>query len=114
MEAIQLELFEVPETERIAGEVRTLEKSIDNVRRGIFARHEELAKKYMELRQDVERLNESIHIMREEIRAYREAFVSVGAGLAGLSGLRSTVFPVSSLMMDSQACSTALSGPNHR
>lgn len=65
MEAIQLELFEIPENEKMMGEIRDLEKSIANVRRGIFARHEELAKKYMELREEVERLTESLHLMKE-------------------------------------------------
>jgi len=66
VQAVQLELFEIPETERMMGEIRSLEKSVDNIRRGLFARHEELAKKYLELRDEVERLTESLHTMKEK------------------------------------------------
>ena len=113
MKAIQLELFEIPQEEKTLGELRSLEKTVDNLRRGIFGRHDELGKKFLELREEVERLQESVHLMREELRAYRESFVSVGTGVTVLSGLRSTVLPVSSLMIDSHACSTGLSAPSH-
>jgi len=115
MEAIQLELFEIPENEKMMGEIRSLEKSVDNVRRGLFARHDELAKKYMELRDEVERLTESLHIMRQEMKVYRTfGAAGVTIGVAGLSLLRSTVSPVSAFMTDSQASSTGLSGPSQR
>lgn len=117
MEAIQLELFEIPQEEKTLGELRSLEKTVDNLRRGMFGRHDELGKKFLELRGEVERLQESLHLMREELKAYRETFGSIGAcfgaGVAVLSGLRSTVSPVSALITSSQACSTGLSGPNH-
>ena len=55
---LQLDFFIKDETELLQLEMRELKKSSDKVRRGIFARHGELAKMYCEIKDgqcDIER-----------------------------------------------------------
>jgi hypothetical protein len=103
MSYIQADLFEMSETEKLRSEIRGLEKCLDNVRRGIFQRHDELGKKYMQLREEFES-------MTEKMRHYEAALFPVdAAGIGCLHvGQRLTDAPVSSLMISSQACSTGL------
>ena len=51
-----MDLFELTETEILRGQVRTIEKSVDNLRRGLFVRHDELAKKFLQVSEGFERL----------------------------------------------------------
>lgn len=51
MAVIQLDLFEPPPTEIdfIKADIEETKKSLGNVRRGIFSRHNDLSKLYIEL-----------------------------------------------------------------
>jgi Sec-independent protein translocase protein TatA len=116
MSSIQLELFEISEAERLKDEIRNLEKSLGNVRRGMFSRHDELEKKLVEARERNEKIEEALHQMTERMRRYEEAlFPELGStdlvAEGAESGLRSRFIPVSSLIMASQASSTGLSLP---
>lgn len=57
---MQLDLFEKDEVKLLREELERVRKSSDNVRRGIFARHDELAKKYLELYHEIESLKGSL------------------------------------------------------
>lgn len=46
--AAQLFLFEESETEKLNREVKELKESLNNLRKGMFARHNELFSLYME------------------------------------------------------------------
>lgn len=56
---VQLNIFEdsVSEEEHLRMELKQLRESQDNLRRGLFARHNELCNKYIELRMDYEKLS---------------------------------------------------------
>lgn len=58
----QLLLFDPPpnELQSLKDEVKTLKESQDKVRRGMFARHNELAKMYLELKNEHELLIQNI------------------------------------------------------
>lgn len=112
MSCVQMDLFELSEIENLRSEVRCLEKSMDNVRRGIFSRHDELSKKYMEMREEIEGLRATLYLMKDTMKHYEEAlfsteFVASGVGV----GVKSTTTPVSSFIISSQASSTGLSLP---
>ena len=115
MSNIQLELFEISETERLKDEIRGLEKSLGNVCRGMFSRHDELEKKLVETREKCEKFEDAIHQITERMRHYEEALFPVlagGVGAAGVEpGLSSMFMPVSSFMRSSQASSTGLFAP---
>ena len=116
MTSLQLELFEISETDRLKEEIRNLEKSLGNVRRGMFSRHDELEKKLTEAREREEKIEDALNQMTERMRHYEEALFpemgSTGLETEGVaSGLRSRFIPVSSLMIASQASSTGLSLP---
>lgn len=51
---MQLDLFEKDENILMNWEIQRIKESTENVRRGIFFRHNELAKKYLELKQEIE------------------------------------------------------------
>lgn len=51
---MQLDLFEKDEFVLLKEEVEKLHQSSENVRKGIFARYNELAKMYMSLRQEID------------------------------------------------------------
>lgn len=52
----QLSLFELSESEMITQRVEKIEKSSNAVRRGIFARHDELVKLYLKQQREIEEL----------------------------------------------------------
>ena len=55
--AVQLELFEeFSETDLLRKELADVKQRGENVRRGIFARHNELAKLFIELKDEVDKL----------------------------------------------------------
>lgn len=60
MENLQLILFEESQEEINRRELGTIKKQLDNVRKGLFARHTELAKKYMELYYEFEDLKREL------------------------------------------------------
>jgi hypothetical protein len=91
MSYIQQDLFEVSDTEKLRGEIRVVSKSLDNVRRGIFVRQEELAKRYVELREEMDGVKDAIRLMMSQIHHYESVLLSNEA-LA--SGLRSILTPV--------------------
>ena len=113
MACLQLELFERTPLEIVQGEVRDLDDSLGNVRRGMFKRHDELEKKFKESRDEIESLKDALHLMRDQMKHYEAALFpeSTGAFAEALSGLRSGFDPVSSSMMSSQSSSTGLSLP---
>lgn len=53
---MQLDLFERDEVKLLMREIAEVRERADNVRRGLFARHNELARLYLELRQEVDAL----------------------------------------------------------
>jgi len=56
--AIQLDLFrELSEVDILRKELEEVRSRNENVRKGIFARHNELAKLYIELSEKIEKLN---------------------------------------------------------
>ena len=58
---IQLELFDIrSETDILQEEIGELKKSQDKLRKGLFARHGELAKKYLEIHNRLEILEMNI------------------------------------------------------
>ena len=54
---MQLDLFMTSEAQLLRHEVATLKAELGNLRRGLFARHTELAKLYLELREGIDALN---------------------------------------------------------
>lgn len=58
--SIQLDFFEKDEIKLLMQEHMKLKQSCDNVRRGIFARHNELAKMYLELREEFDNFKLSL------------------------------------------------------
>lgn len=56
---IQLEFFDDSETIMLR-EIKTIKESTDKVRKGMFARHNELAKMYMDLLNRVEAIERGI------------------------------------------------------
>jgi hypothetical protein len=56
----QLEFFEIPEIEVLRNDVRFVKESSDKVRKSLFARHGELARKYMELHERLQILEKNI------------------------------------------------------
>ena len=57
---LQLELLDKSEMDLLRERVEKVQKSSDNVRRGIYARHAELAKMYMEVKHELDTLKEAI------------------------------------------------------
>jgi len=57
---MQLDLFEKDEIKLLREELKKVKDSSDSVRRGIFARHGELAKLYLALKEDLESLKISL------------------------------------------------------
>ena len=62
----QLELFSLNDVERLSIEVKKVKESSDNVRRGLFARHNELAKMYMDLHKKYEELCLYVNLQSRE------------------------------------------------
>lgn len=108
MTYVAMDLFDLTETEILRGQVRTIEKSVDNVRRGLFVRHDELSKRFNELREEVERLTGMISLMREQQKHYEAALFPTSSVT---SGLKSISAPVSFCMTSSHTSSTGLSLP---
>jgi hypothetical protein len=57
---MQLDLFVKDEVALLHEELHKVKTSSDNVRRGIFQRHDELAKKWLQLYQEVELLKQIV------------------------------------------------------
>jgi hypothetical protein len=108
MTYVQMELFEISEMEKLKSHVRVVERTVDNVRRGLFSRHDDLEKKYMDLRDEVEKLSNSLQTLFSQIKNYKEV---AGPVSPLFSTLRSTLAPISVAMTSSHASSTGLSLP---
>lgn len=120
MSCLQLELFERTEIEIVKSDLKDLEKSVGNVRRGMFSRHDELEKKQQEMREEMEKLKDALHLMKEEMKNYEAALFPTSPALTALpssplfstdEGVRSTFLPISSFITSSHASSTGLSLP---
>lgn len=61
----QLELFPLNDIERLSVEVKKVKESSDNVRKGLFARHNELAKMYIDLHKKYEELRLYVNMKPE-------------------------------------------------
>lgn len=114
MEYVAMELFELNEVEILRGQLRTIEKSVDNLRRGIFVRHDELSKKLIQFSECFERLTGIVNLLEERQKYYEAALFpvdSVGDKVSPTSGLKSISAPVSFCMTSSHTSSTGLSLP---
>lgn len=76
---VQLDLFEKDETVLLRREIAELRASMGNLRRGLFARHNELANKYVALRMDYEWLALDMARLRHEIGEESEVIHSLEA-----------------------------------
>jgi hypothetical protein len=57
MSALQLELFEsYDEIDILRLQILSINKSCENVRKGLFARHNEICKRYIDLKEENENL----------------------------------------------------------
>jgi Mg2+ and Co2+ transporter CorA len=107
--SLQLELFEISETERLRIEIRDLEKSLGNVRRGMFSRHDELEKKYQESREEVEKLKDALNLVGERMQTYETSMfplLSLGNKPAIENSTRTNGYDVAlqSCVIGSRAC----------
>jgi hypothetical protein len=59
---MQFDLFEKDDVKLLYSEFLKVKTSSDNVRRGIFARHNELAKLYVAQQERIERLEALLHV----------------------------------------------------
>lgn len=67
--AVQLDFFrEETEYTILREEFRQLQESMGNVRKGLFARHTDLAKKYMDLLMDYDKLKERLEWIEKNTR----------------------------------------------
>jgi len=62
----QLELIEQSELELIKCEMKKVKESSENVRKGLFARHNELAKMYLEQKEELEKIKALIYGQKKE------------------------------------------------
>ena len=122
MEYFQTTLFQETELDEVKTELAKTKKEVGNIRRGFFARHEEIIQTQDTTVEMIKTLKSELQGLREEILSLQELYatnvstfvggmtgVGVDAGFA--TGSRFTVAPISSLMMASHSSSTGLSGP---
>ena len=67
---MQLDLFEKDELKLLHKEHETLKKTCDNVRKGLFARHNELAKMYLQLRQEMAEIKNFIGLTQRQAEIF--------------------------------------------
>ncbi|MCE5319430.1 MAG: hypothetical protein LLG04_18950 [Parachlamydia sp.] len=60
MQAEQIELFELTETDILKKKIFLLESQISNLRKGIFVRHDTLFKMYVEMKNELEDLRKIV------------------------------------------------------
>jgi len=131
MEYIQTTLFSDTDLDELRAELAKTKNEVGNIRRGFFARHEEILKTQDSTWEVVRSLKDEIQRLQAEVLSlkalndYALATVggvgacvegvdsgAVGAGLAAFaSGLKLTSMPVSSFMTSSATSSTGLLGP---
>ena len=76
MIAEQLELIEMTETDRLNHRIQACASATDNLRRGIFARHEALFKMYNELKDELEETRREVAILTARLNEFkRENFL---------------------------------------
>ena len=72
----QLELLEMTETDRLNYKIQACSNATDNLRRGIFARHEALFKMYNELKDELEESRGEIALLKASLNEFkRENFL---------------------------------------
>lgn len=72
----QLQLFEMTETDRLSQKIQGCIASQDNLRRGMFSRHDALFKMYSEMKDEIEEARREIAQLRAKLDAYnRDNFV---------------------------------------
>ena len=115
---IQTTMFPETDVSEMMGAIAKVKKEVGNIRRGFFARHEEIMETQDAMKEEIKFLKSELQELRGEILSLRRnnaytpwlvGGVTVDAGLT--SGLSSTSLPVSAFMISSQASSTALSLP---
>lgn len=66
----QLELFESTETDILRRDIQKCIKSTDNLRKGIFSRHETLFELYQEIKSEIDGVLEQIEQLKIQLAAY--------------------------------------------
>jgi hypothetical protein len=72
MSLFQLDLFQKDDESFLRYEIQQIEKTCENVRKGIFARHNELCKKYLELKEENEMIKFRMHKLESFFQRYGE------------------------------------------
>lgn len=67
---MQLDLFQEDDIDVLNDRMDKLESSTASVRRGIFARHNELARMYLSLKEELDELRESMGLQRKQASIY--------------------------------------------
>lgn len=73
MEAIQLDMFRNSEMDQIKEELKVTRQRTDNIRRGLFARHNELAKMYQDSLAMIELMQREIMWLKKLVEEKHEA-----------------------------------------
>lgn len=63
----ELELFPLTETEKLRVEIAKLHRELSNLRKGLFSRHDNLFKMYIETKEEIDSLKKMWPIMDKEI-----------------------------------------------
>lgn len=66
----QLELFESTETDILRRDIQKCIKSTDNLRKGIFSRHETLFDLYQEIKSEMDEVVEQMEQLKIQLAAY--------------------------------------------
>lgn len=68
----QLQLFEMTETDRLSQKIQGCITSQDNLRRGMFSRHDALFKMYSEMKDEIEEAKREIAQLRAKLAVYNQ------------------------------------------
>jgi hypothetical protein len=68
----QLQLFEMTETDRLSQKIQGCISATDNLRRGMFSRHDVLFKMYSELKDEIEEAKREIAQLRARLAVYNQ------------------------------------------
>lgn len=68
----QLQLFEMTETDKINQKIHECIKSTDNLRKGVFSRHDVLFKMYNEMKTELEQIRHEISDIKQKIDMFCE------------------------------------------
>ena len=67
---MQLDLFQEDEIDVLSDRMDKLESSTTAIRKGIFARHTELAKMYLSLKEELDEIREELGMQRKQATIY--------------------------------------------